>query len=189
MLREAVLAGLLAVLGCEHRPASTVLEPLHVVSPAGVSFLEACTPTGPEICGNAIDDNCNGLLDEGCGIANGKIQFEVAWGDSPAVLELIVLDPHGDRIDATHRSTPSGLKLDRLCPRDASCHGQSLDNVVFVGEKPLPGQYTVTVKLVDTSSASLPVKAVFGWRVGARWASAEISLRAADDTKVFSFEL
>jgi len=32
---------------------------------------------GPEICGNAIDDNCNGIIDEGCGLRTGKVQFEV----------------------------------------------------------------------------------------------------------------
>jgi tRNA (guanosine-2'-O-)-methyltransferase len=179
---------LMAIAACERRPASTVLEPAHVVSPAGVSFIEACTPTGPEICANATDDNCNGLIDEGCGVGTGKLQFEVAWGDSPAVIELIVVDPRGDRVDSAHRSTPSGLKLDRICPQDG-CHGMNVDNVSFVGERPISGQYTVTVKLTDTTSASLPVKARFGWRIGTRGATTEILLYGVDDTKVFSFEL
>src|SRR4051812_37205000 len=35
-----------------------------------------CTPnaTDPEICGNGLDDNCNGLADEGCSCTPGAVQ-------------------------------------------------------------------------------------------------------------------
>ena len=69
----------------------------HIEAPYGVTLVEACTPTGPEICFNAVDDNCNGVIDEGCGVLTGVLQFTIAWGDSPADVDLIVTDPDGER--------------------------------------------------------------------------------------------
>jgi len=46
------------------------------------------------------------------------------------------------------------------------CGGQNVDNIVFVGETPMPGQYTVDVRLVDPGQARLPLKVRFGWRRG-----------------------
>src|ERR1700733_1512749 len=48
-------------------PASDVVT-ANLVAPAGVTLAQACTPTGPELCFNAVDDNCNGVIDEGCGL-------------------------------------------------------------------------------------------------------------------------
>lgn len=152
-------------------------------------FDEACTPTGPEICGNATDDNCNGVIDEGCGTAIGKVQFEVAWEEKTAQVELIVSDPEGDVVDAKHAVTRSGLHRDRSCPPD-DCHGQNLDNVVLTGDSPVHGLYSVTVKLTGLGQgASLPVKVRFGWRVGDRVATTAFSLGWVDDRKTFSFEM
>ena len=67
----------------------------NLAAPAGAALEQACTPTGPEMCFNAVDDNCNGVFDEGCGIQSGVLQWEIAWGDSPALVELLVTDPAG----------------------------------------------------------------------------------------------
>jgi len=45
---------------------------------------KACTPTGPELCFNATDDNCNGIIDEGCGLRTGLVQFAIAWDEPKA---------------------------------------------------------------------------------------------------------
>ncbi len=180
----------LASAACAHAPPPPI-EVKHVGTPGGVWFDEACTPTGPEVCGNAVDDNCNGLIDEGCGLLVGKLQFEAAWSESSAVVSLMVSDPQGDRIDSVdnmHRDTRSGLHLDRACPQDG-CNGQNVDNIVFVGETPLPGQYSVVVRLIDPGKAPLPLKVRFGWRVGNRVASTVLRLSAVDDRKDFSFEI
>jgi tRNA (guanosine-2'-O-)-methyltransferase len=153
-----------------------------------VWFDEACTPTGPEVCGNVIDDNCNGVIDDGCGLLVGKVQFEVAWSEPTATVALTVSDPQGDKIDGSHRSTASGLRLDRSCPQDG-CQGQNVDNVVFVGDVPLSGQYTVDVRLVDAGTARLPLKVQFGWRVGGRVSGTALLLGAVDEKKEFSFEI
>jgi len=181
-------AAALALVACGHAPPAPQIEAKHIGTPGGIWFDEACTPTGPEVCGNAIDDNCNGVIDEGCGIMVGKVQFEVAWGESTAVVELSVSDPQGDKVDTNHPATRSGLRLDRKCPQDG-CHGQNVDNIVFVGETPMPGQYTVDVRLVDPGKAPLPVKMHFGWRVGERVSGSTFTLGAVDEKKEFSFEL
>ena len=49
----------------------------------GVELVMACVPTGVELCFNAIDDNCNGVVDEGCGVATGPLQFSIAWSEPP----------------------------------------------------------------------------------------------------------
>src|SRR5262245_60015364 len=87
----------------------------------GMQLVQACVPTGPEICFNAVDDNCNGVIDEGCGSCTGVLQFAVAWGDSAADVDLIVTDPLGARIFEGNPTTPSGFRLDHDCPRDAEC--------------------------------------------------------------------
>jgi tRNA (guanosine-2'-O-)-methyltransferase len=190
MRRLRKLGLLVLVASCGHAPPVPEVEAKHIVTPGGVWFDEACTPTGPEICGNAIDDNCNGIIDEGCGLRTGKVQFEVAWTEASAVVELSVSDPQGNRIDGTHNETPppSSLKLDRRCPMDG-CGGQNVDNIVFVGETPMPGQYTVDVRLVDPGQARLPLKVRFGWRVGNRVSGSALTLGAIDEKKEFSFEL
>jgi tRNA (guanosine-2'-O-)-methyltransferase len=182
-------SGALAVGCAKPPPATTPVEARHIGTPSGVWFDEACTPSGPEVCGNAKDDNCNGLLDEGCGLVNGRVQFEVAWAEPTATVDLVIGDPEGGQIDGAHRGVSgSGFRLDRRCPQDA-CDGQNVDNVVLVAEAPLHGLYTVDVRLADAGKGSLPLRVQFGWRVGDRVATTTILLGSVDDSKRFTFEL
>src|SRR5262245_22726951 len=136
----------------------------------GVVVTAGCTPTGPELCFNANDDNCNGVIDEGCGMNTGVLQFMVAWGDSPADVDLTVVDPSSARVSKANRSTPSGLQLEKNCPDDG-CHQQNAENVYFDGTEPVRGRYVVEVKLTDPRGAELPVKVHLSARVGSRtWA-------------------
>jgi hypothetical protein len=157
----------------------------------GVIANAACTPTGPELCFNANDDNCNGIIDEGCGVGTGVLQFTIAWGDSPADLDLAVVDPNGARIHKGNRSPGSGgLQLERNCPDDG-CHGQNVENVFFEGNEPPKGKYVVEVKLADPKGAELPVKAHLSARVGGRTYAMELALTPGQgtDKQGFSFEL
>lgn len=150
----------------------------------------ACTPSGPELCFNATDDNCNGVIDEGCGSATGVLQFMIAWGDSPADLDLAVMDPAGKRVHKSSRETTSGLTYEKNCP-DEGCHGQNVENVVFAGNDPPRGKYVVEVRLTDARAASLPVKARLSARVGSRTFAMDLVLSPEDgrDKQGFSFEL
>jgi tRNA (guanosine-2'-O-)-methyltransferase len=156
----------------------------------GVVVTAGCTPTGPELCFNANDDNCNGVIDEGCGVGTGILQFMIAWGDSPADIDISVVDPNGARVSKASRTSPSGLQLEKNCPEDG-CHQQNAENVYFDGTEPVRGRYVVEVKLVDPKGAELPVKVHFSARVGSRtWAmDSVLSPGPGQDRQGFSFEL
>lgn len=156
----------------------------------GVLVTAGCTPTGPEICFNATDDNCNGVIDEGCGVSTGVLQFTITWGDSPANVDLIVTDPNAGRITKGNRTTPSGLQLEKDCPDDG-CHQQNTENVFFEGTEPVRGRYVVEVRLVEPRGAELPVKVHLSARVGSRTWAMDFALAPGQgqDRAGFSFEL
>ena len=162
----------------------------NVVTSDGIVVTAACTPTGPELCFNANDDNCNGVIDEGCGVGTGVLQFVVAWGDSPADIDLSVTDPAGSKVHKTNRSSTSGLQLEKNCPEDG-CHGQNMENVFFEGNEPPRGKYIVEVKLVDPHGAELPVRAHLSARVGNRTFAMDLVLApgGAQEKQGFTFEL
>jgi len=190
-----LLAGLAVALGgCgppvpAAAPGSSVVAK-NVVTSDGVVVTSACTPTGPELCFNATDDNCNGVIDEGCGVGTGVLQFMVAWGDSPADIDVTVVDPNGVKVHKGNRSTSSGLQLEKNCPEDG-CHGQNVENVFFEGNEPPRGKYLVEVKLVDPHGAELPVRAHLSARVGNRTFAMDLLLApgAAQEKQGFAFEL
>jgi tRNA (guanosine-2'-O-)-methyltransferase len=162
----------------------------NVSASDGVIVTSACTPTGPEICFNANDDNCNGIIDEGCGSYTGVLQFMIAWGDSPADVDLSVLDPNGARVSKAAHTTPSGLQFEKNCPDDG-CHQQNVENVYFDGAEPLRGRYLVEVKLAEPRGAELPVKVHLSARVGSRTWAMDFALTPGQgqDRQGFSFEL
>ena len=192
-MRRRLLVLSLAAAACgapatpARSPAASVAAKT-IAAPAGVTLVAACTPTGPELCFNAVDDNCNGVVDEGCGLGTGVLQFVIAWGDSPADVDLVVTDPSGTRVFDANKQTPSGLRLDRDCPAP-DCYGQNVENVFFEGTEPPKGRYLVEVKLADLKGAPSPVRVRFGARVGSRSYGADLTLSQADDRKGFTFEL
>ncbi len=192
LLPLAVVMAALAVVACgpagpgAASPGANVVAK-NVVPSDGVVVTSACSPTGPELCFNAIDDNCNGVIDEGCGATSGVLQFMIAWGDSPADIDIVVTDPNGHK---SGRGSPSGLQRERNCPEDG-CHGQNMENVFFEGLDPPRGKYSVEVKLVDARGAELPIRAHLSARVGNRSFAMDLTLAATpgQDKKGFTFEL
>ena len=168
--------------------AGANLHAAKFAAPPGVMLVSACTPTGPEMCFNAVDDNCNGIIDEGCGVCTGPLQFMVSWGDSPADVDLIVTDPTGARVFEGNRATSAGLRLDHDCPSEG-CSGQNIENICFEGGDPPRGRYVMEVKLADLHAATAPVRVRFGARVGSHTYGADVALSQNDDRKTFSFEL
>lgn len=173
----------------------------HLVVVPGTVLEAACTPTGKELCFNAKDDNCNGVVDEGCGVNTGILQFTIAWGDSPADVDLIVTDPVGNKVYEGARSSKGGLVLDKDCPDESGCHGQNIENIYFPGPEPPKGKYKVEVVLKELRGAPSPVDVRLGVRVGAQTFGAVLHLRTetrddksrgADsrtDTGTLTFEL
>jgi hypothetical protein len=163
----------------------------NLVPPRGTTLVQACTPTGPELCFNAVDDNCNGVIDEGCGLQTGLLQFLIAWAASATDVNIIVVTPQNERVpEERTRSTASGFHLDRDCPGDEGCGGQNVENVYFDGPDPPRGRYAVEIVLVDLHGVDPPVRVRFGARLGSRTGGFDVDLGPGDAAKkTFTFDL
>jgi tRNA (guanosine-2'-O-)-methyltransferase len=154
----------------------------HAAAPSGVRPIEACVPLNYEICFNALDDNCNGALDEGCGTPGGVVQFMIAWDASRADVDLNVTDPNGELIEAG-RVSRSGLIKGRDCPgRRQECGGVNLENVFLEGNKPpTRGAYRVSVTLESLAGDLPPIWVNLSSRLGAKRHAFEITLHEAEE--------
>jgi hypothetical protein len=114
---------------------------------SGVTVAQhACSAGAQEQC-NALDDDCDGVIDDGCGYAGGALQITLGW-DSGADVDLYVTDPGGQTLmyKATHRSSSSGGQMDHDARgecRPEQPHKQ-VENVFWADEPP-SGQYKVEV--------------------------------------------
>ena len=169
-------------------PVTTELEPKTIELPAASAPLAACTPTGVELCFNAVDDNCNGVIDEGCGVHTGLLQIAMAWEKGPDV-DLNVTDPTGEMARPGDK-TQGGLRKDRDCgsPNDG-CHGQNLENVHFDGDAPPKGRYQIEVRLQRANPDQLPVRVRLGLRIGARTHTLELQLSHPGEAQIVAFTL
>lgn len=120
------------------------LEPEVAPLPPGVSASNAgpCTPASSDAC-NALDDDCDGRIDEGCGWESGPIQVTLAWS-SGADLDLYVTDPSGFTISYLDRDAPSGGHLDHDARGACIPGGQNIENVHWTSS-PGGGDYHVVV--------------------------------------------
>jgi len=119
---------------------------------AGVQVLgSSCTPGAAEVL-NGIDDNCNGLIDEGF-VGTGNLQITLGW-NTPADLDMYVIDPAGFEISYQQTQSPTGGYLDRDA-RGACTDGEVGENVFWSGTPP-PGHYTVRVNYYSSCDAAGP---------------------------------
>lgn len=175
------LASSSLLLGCAGRPAPQVAsddrsEILRSDS-SEVAFRPACVATGLERCFDARDNNCNGLVDEGCGILSGPLQVVIAWQEPKADVDLEVLDPRGELAEV-ERPTSTGLVRDRDCPgTDDECGGQNFEVVAVPDGNVMPGEYRVLIRLEASPPPHRPVRVVLGGRVGVRSIAAEMTLK------------
>jgi tRNA (guanosine-2'-O-)-methyltransferase len=150
---------------------------------------KACTPTGPELCFNATDDNCNGIIDEGCGLHTGLVQFVIAWDEPRADVDLRVFDPSGELVEVG-RPARSGLVKERDCPgRNNECRGQNYENVYLAEGDPPRGEYRARVRLEALAGENPPIHVAFGARVGPKTYSATLSLEAPEAEQELIFRL
>lgn len=154
----------------------------------GAVIKRACVPTGSELCFNAVDDNCNGVIDEGCGVHTGAIQFAIAWDDPDADVDLNVIDPNGELVEVG-RVTQSGLTKQRDCPgRSNACQGQNMENVYLEDGDPVPGKYSVSVRLERLGQMAPPILVTLGARVGQKTYALELELKRPEDEREVALE-
>lgn len=146
--------------------------------------LEPCVPVTYEVCFNALDDNCNGALEEGCGIPAGVVQFMIGWEAMRVDVDLNVTDPNGELIEAG-RVARSGLIKTRDCPgRRQECGGMNLENVFLEGNKaPTRGTYRVSVALESLGGEQPPVWVNLSSRLGSKRYAFEIRLLSPEDER------
>jgi hypothetical protein len=197
----AGLAAALACLAaCEPRAPSAstgAREPRSAAAPApsrvdtettelepSLRALEPCLPVGYEVCFNALDDNCNGALEEGCGVPAGVVQFMIGWDALRADVDLNVTDPNGELIEAG-RVVQSGLIKSRDCPgRRQECGGVNLENVFLEGNKaPTRGTYRVSVALESLGGEEPPIWVNLSSRLGSRRYAFEVRLISPEDER------
>jgi tRNA (guanosine-2'-O-)-methyltransferase len=158
--------------------------------PERLRALEPCLPSNYEVCFNALDDNCNGALEEGCGTPGGVVQFMIAWDTPRADVDLNVTDPQGELIEAG-RVSQSGLIKGRDCPgRRQECGGVNLENVFLEGSKaPLRGTYRLSVSLEKLNGEEPPIWVTLSARLGAKHYAYEIRLNEAEDEQRLELSL
>ena len=179
-----VVAALVMAAGCRMRVASrgtvrvaaqmptppTATVQVQVGTPmaqAGVSVVQqSCQPGAPESC-NGLDDNCDGIIDEGCGYSSGNIQITLAW-NSGADLDMYVTDPAGYTISYQNRQSPSGGQLDQdargACR--ASQPNNTIENVFWNSPQPPSGQYSVEIHYWGDCGSAGATTAVLSIAVG-----------------------
>lgn len=188
----ALALALVGCVGCVEvpkPPAKNALAVRDVDASAGIELETACTPSGVEMCFDAYDNNCNGVIDEGCGLNTGVLQFTIAWSEAVADVDLNVNGPDGDlaRFD---RPNQSGLLKDRDCPgADNQCYGQNVENVFLAEGRPRRGRYRVVVRLEDLHDATAPIKVRLSARIGQRHFSTTLELKERNEQRKFEFTL
>jgi tRNA (guanosine-2'-O-)-methyltransferase len=182
----AALCLLLSACGATKPQALPALAP-DVSDDAPLS--SATTTTAPEVCSNAADDNQNGLIDEGCGLSLGLVQFLAGWGAAKADVDLRVVDPNGELIEVG-RVARSGLTKDRDCPgRGGECQGRNLENVYLAEGEPLKGEYRLRLRLESLGGESPPIRVTVGARLGALSRSYELLLETPESEREIRLKL
>jgi hypothetical protein len=159
-------------------------RPPSVAKLRNITFSSVCVRSGLEQCFNAVDDDCNGHVDERCGTLDGLIQLVIAWDAAKIDVDLDVIDANGElaRPDAV---TQKGYIKDRDCPLDSTCGDQNTETVSGVDPESFRGPLKVAVRIKDAPPGMQPLRVQLGGHLGSRPISAWTILADANDRAEF----
>jgi tRNA (guanosine-2'-O-)-methyltransferase len=161
LLRNVTLAActMAAGFGCaaQPKPLATTQPPPPVQPPpttgvartasvhAGVDEISIdCQPGAKETC-NAIDDDCNGVIDDGCGYSTGAVQVTMGW-DTGADIDMYITDPSGSPLyyNEQHRKSALGGQMDHDARGDCRREQQNpqIENAYWPAPAP-SGSYEI----------------------------------------------
>jgi outer membrane protein OmpA-like peptidoglycan-associated protein len=167
---------------------------IHGDEQVKAGFTTHCTPSGSDDCYDAIDNDCDGLYDVGCGYQSGALQWTLAWrtGDD---LDLHVIGPDGVHVwYRNKKGGPAGLELDVDCLGQfgSNCLAQNVENIFTPrSTRPMEGTYRGWVEVyraVETDDAGRVVEAMLGGRLAGKTFRMPMRLLAQNQVRVhFAF--
>jgi len=182
------------VVGTVSTPAvavgGTYAPPRPVLVTGVTTMTAACNPNAQEVL-NGLDDNCNGQIDEGW-VGSGSLQITLGW-NTPADIDLYVVDPSGTEIFYNNKVSPTGGQLDRddrgLCLNE---DGSPTDNVenVFWNAQPPAGHYVVRVNYYGNCDSAGPTPITVSIAYGGALVGAyQYTLSDQETVEIASFDL
>ena len=144
-----------------------------------------CKATGLERCFNATDDDCNGLVDEGCGLPDGDVALLAAWEDNPADLDWTLFVPGGKKLDKQAKRA-GAFRYVKDCPE--GCFGQNVEAIVTDGT-PARGVYRAELRLKGAVGVELPVRVHVAARFGTRVEQTDVVFDLDHDARTITFTL
>ncbi len=157
-------------LSCAAPPSTSAIAPVQTRAPSvthshNLTFSTGCVRSGLEQCFNAIDDDCNGHVDEQCGAPDGLIQLIIAWDAAPIDVDLDVTDANGE-LARSGSVTQLGYIKDRDCPISAACGDQNTETVTSVDRIPTRSPLSVAIRVKGMQPDPWQVRVQLGGHLG-----------------------